>query len=91
MHTLAPILNVVPEGGKQLEELSGNACSEEAILEEDLQEKCQGGLRSQHASRLPPGAHFQRTWGPVFSPAWHPVSFPPEIKVRVISGHLPDG
>lgn len=53
-----------PEGGKQLGELSGNACSEEAILEVDLQEKRQGGLRSQHASRLPPGTHFQRARAP---------------------------
>lgn len=91
MHTLAHILNVVPKGGKELEELSGNACSEKAILDEDLQKKRQGVLKSQHASRLPPGTHFQRAWGPMFSPSWHPVSFSPEIKVRVTSGHLPNG
>ena len=44
-YSLARILKLVPEG-KSLEELSGNACSEKAILEEDLQERRPGVLRT---------------------------------------------
>ena len=53
-YSLAHILKYVPEG-KSLEELSGNACSEKAILEEDLQERCPGVLRTQQMPRVCPG------------------------------------
>lgn len=62
-HTLAQTLNVVPEGGKELEEPSGKACEEKAILEEALPKRRPRVLRTgptppsarSRGSRLAPG------------------------------------
>ena len=68
MHTLAQTLNVIPEGGKELEEPSGKACEEKAILEETLPKRRPRVLRT---GQTLPARRAE-------APAWLQASCPPE-------------